>query len=158
MSASIRRTPDTRSLTDYAVWLLARREYTAAELTAKFRTRFVEQAELFAAVIAKLQTLGMQSDERAARMFLETHAGWGQARVKMALSRRGIAPTVLAAVLAESAPDELARAREVLALKLRGAPLPHDYAARQKLAGFLARRGFSLTIVRCVLALATESD
>lgn len=141
--------PDERQLLAYAGWLLARREYAAAELLTKFRTRFIADEPLFARVIEKLVTLGVQSDERAARVYIEGHPGWGPQKITFQLRQRGIAPALIASILAE-ADDEEARAREALALKLRGQPVPPDFRERQKLIAFLARRGFSLDIAKRV--------
>jgi SOS response regulatory protein OraA/RecX len=47
--------------------------------------------------------------------------------------------------------SEIQNARETLAKKLRGEELPKDWKEKQKLAAFLARRGFDLDVIREVM-------
>lgn len=140
----------------YAGWLLARRGYTAAELRDKFRAKFQtveggpEAESVFDAVLAKLQNLGLQSDAAAADSLVRSKASWGRQRLKLELTRRGVEPELIESSLPDSA-EEFARAAETLSRKLKGEPVPADFAARQKLAAFLARRGFSLDAIRQAL-------
>lgn len=145
-----------RTVLAYAGWLLARRGYTAAQLRDKFRTKF-EQVDggpdaesVFDSVLLKLQTLGLQSDAATAESFVRSKASWGRQRLKLELARRGVESELIESSLPDSA-DESARAAEVLAKKLKDNPIPTDFAERQKLAAFLARRGFGLDTIRQVL-------
>lgn len=147
------RPPDLPQLLAYAGWLLARRDYTAAELLTKFRTRFLAAEPLFAAALQKLTELGLQSDRRAAESFISAHAGWGSTRLKLELAHRGVAAEIVAALL-PCETDELTRAQKVLAGKLRGSPPPAAFAERQKLLALLVRRGFSLDTARAALETA----
>lgn len=144
------RIPDKRSVTSYAVWLLARRSYAQGELLKKFRTRFQANEPLFAEVLASLAKLGLQSDQSAAENFVTLHPGWGERRIRMELSRRGISNDIMTETLTGH-DDEVIRATAALTQRLHGKPLPTDYAERQKLMAFLGRRGFSLDTIKQVL-------
>jgi SOS response regulatory protein OraA/RecX len=68
------------------------------------------------------------------------------------LSRRGIAAELITANLPDEA-AETERCREALAGKLKNSNLPEEYKEKQKLAAFLARRGFSLDTIKSTLSI-----
>lgn len=143
---------DAKQVFQYAIFLLARREYSVAELQKKFAGRFLSAPEIFAATFAKLHKLGLQSDRSFAENFVRSHAGWGSRKLRVELSRRGIENDLIAAQL-PSAEAEVQRCAAVLTAKLGGKSLPVEYLAKQKLAAFLARRGFDLDVIRGMLSL-----
>ncbi|MFA6457841.1 MAG: regulatory protein RecX [Patescibacteria group bacterium] len=143
---------DERQVFSYACWLLARRNYSRAELLEKFSTKYTPDAAIFAKVFAKLTKLRLQSDESFAEGFVRSHAHWGAHRISLELKKRGIADELIELFL-PSEISEIENARETLAKKLRGENIPEDYSAKQKLAAFLARRGFSMDVIREVLGM-----
>jgi SOS response regulatory protein OraA/RecX len=88
----------------------------------------------------------MQSDERAGDICRASRAG--VTRLRLELIRRGLPGFDRHTFCGRNG---RARAREVLELKLRGKERPREWKERQKLAAFLARRGFSLDVVRRVI-------
>ena len=142
--------PDERQVFQYACWLLARRNYSRAELSEKFEKKYILDEEIFKKVFAKLKKFGLQSDENFAESFARTHAHWGAQRIALELKRRGIDEELIATNLPTEI-SEIENAREVLLRKLRGENIPEDYSAKQKLAAFLARRGFSFDTIREVI-------
>lgn len=144
------RQPDYQQLYQYALWLLARRAYTAAELLERFGRRFVSDEELMARVLEKLQEQGLQSDALAAESLVRTHPGWGTRRLKLELTRRGVSPEVAAQVLPDDE-DESERLQAVLAARLAGSGVPTELKEKQKLFAYLARRGFALDAIKQAL-------
>ena len=145
-----REVPDMQGVFDYACFLLAQRSYSRAELLAKFSARYFAAEKIFAEVLAKLAKLGLQSDESFAEVFVRTHAHWGRQRIFLELKKRGIAADLIEAFLPAEF-SEIENARVVLVRNLQGKKLPTDFLTRQKLAAFLARRGFSAEVVREVI-------
>jgi regulatory protein len=141
------RQPDFQQVFEYAVWLLARRAYTATELRERFERRFLPESELFASVLGKLQNLGLQSDTLAAESYVRQHSAWGRQRLRLELTRRGVAPELIGALLASDESEE-ARLAAALAAKLKGSELPTDYKERQKIMQYLARRGFAFDLIK----------
>lgn len=141
---------DAKQVFDYACWLLARRVYSQAELLEKFNTRFIPDEKIFTAALKKLEKLGLQSDEDFTESFVRGHPGWGSYRLKLELNRRGIGEEMIELFLPQDQ-AELSRCQEALQKKLKGSKVPEEYAERQKLAAFLARRGFSLEVIKEVL-------
>ncbi len=143
------RTPDAKQVQQYAIWLLARRAYSAHELLEKFRTKYLPAEELFATVLTQLQTEGIQSDAVFTESFVRTHSEWGVRRIQLELNKRGISPELILANLPSEATEE-EHCRAVLQKKLKSSALPEEYKAKQKLIAFLARRGFSLDVIQRV--------
>ena len=142
--------PDERQVFQYACWLLARRNYSRAELLEKFEKKYLPDESIFEKVFAKLKKFGLQSDENFAESFVHSHAHWGAHRISIELKKRGIDEELIALNLPTEI-SEIENAREVLIRKLRGENIPDEYSAKQKLAAFLARRGFSIDTIREVL-------
>ncbi|MFH0776966.1 MAG: regulatory protein RecX [Patescibacteria group bacterium] len=144
------KTPDERQVFQYACWLLARRNYSRAELLEKFEKKYLPDESVFTKVFAKLEKLKLQSDENFTESFVRAHEHWGAHRIRIELKKRGIDEELIELNLPNEN-SEIENAREVLARKLHGENLPTEYSEKQKLAAFLARRGFSLDVIREVL-------
>ena len=141
---------DERQVFQYACWLLARRSYSRAELLEKFERKYIPNEEVFKKVFDKLEKLKLQSDESFTESFVRSHADWGARRISLELKRRGIDEELTALNLPTEL-SEIENARETLVRKLRGEKVPDEYVAKQKLAAFLARRGFSIDTIREVI-------
>jgi regulatory protein len=106
----------------------------------------VGEAEL-AEAIERLVEAGAIDDEHFAFRYAEDKralARWGPDRIREALSTRGIAPDLIeAAIAAEDASEEVARAEELLAE--RAAEVDTDQGRARALA-LLARRGYPLEV------------
>ena len=137
--------------------LLARREYSRAELARKLagREADIDRAALDA-VLDELAACGWQSDARFAQMWIQAHAArHGAQRLRQDLRQRGVATADIDAALAEHQAaepeqDELSRARAAWARKFAALPTNREDYARQY--RFLASRGFASGIVSKVLS------
>jgi regulatory protein len=139
-----------------AVALLARREHTRAELLRKLAPHGTPDE--IDAVITQLQSVGLQSDTRFAEAFLRSKSGrLGPARLRQTLRQKGIdAETVSEQLEAADLPDEIDQARAVWARKFGCAPADAKEWAKQ--ARFLQTRGFSSSVIRCLLKDAGEME
>lgn len=131
--------------------MLARREYSVAELSARLKHRFPDAAATVDAVVAELRAGGWVCDRR----FVESavHArrarGDGPHKIRQWLRQRGISEDLIVELLDPGDTGwelELERARR----KRFGEARPCDYRQWAKQASFLARRGFSAEQIRRV--------
>jgi regulatory protein len=136
---------------EIAFRLLRRRLRSRAELETALRLRGVS-GEALLAVTADLRRGGWIDDARYARAWIRDRLALrpsGARRLRSELRRKGVDAQVVAGALAELLPVEmerdlaLAQARARL-VRLRGVPLA---AARRRLAGWLARRGYSADVI-----------
>lgn len=137
------------SLKARALRLLARREYSRAELERKLAAHADEPGEL-AQALDELSALGFINEERVAASLLHRRAPrLGAARVLQEMKAKGLGAAALADAAAQLRETELERARAVWQKKF-GAPAA-SLAERARQARFLASRGFSGDVVRRVL-------
>jgi regulatory protein len=131
---------------ELAIEALGRKERTCAELVEWLGARGVVAEEVEAA-IERLIGVGELDDERFARRYAEDKRelrGWGAERIEQALLARGVAPDLVATVLADDPESaQVRRATELLAR--RGERLKSD-AARGRALAFLTRRGYSYDV------------
>ena len=141
-------------LRQQAIRLLARREYTHAELARKLATQGTR--EEIEAVLAELQATHLQSDSRAAENYLRSNSSrLGASRLRHTLKTRGVTPEVIDEQLSQAAlPDEIERARALWSRKFSAVPANAKEWARQ--ARFLQSRGFAGDIIRRLLKEPAE--
>ena len=143
---------DPNSSYAYAVALLARRDYSSAELTRKLQERgYLEHAIM--PVVEEMLADNKLNDERYGQNVVAYRArrGLGPARIRNDLKRSGLGRNAIdEAVKGEDAPDFAALARQVWARKF-GPELPKDRKERARQARFLQYRGFSTDHIRAVL-------
>lgn len=138
--------------------LLARRDYTEAELRQRLRRRGV--ADMIAeAVLGELSASGYVDDRRFAAAWVAARGagkGLGRRRLRQELRQKGIDPDESEAALAGyDAETELATAIETAARRLRQYP-PAQTAEelvrqRHRLAQFLQRRGFDWEMTKSAI-------
>lgn len=135
---------------DRAVDALARRARSRADLGRWLREREFAAPDI-EAVLDRLVDLGLLDDHAFARGYARTRLapgrGFGPRRVAAELSRRGVARSVVDAVLAEladdtGASDERTAARAVAARRAKSLRGLAPEVARRRLVAFLVRRGF----------------
>ncbi len=135
-----------------ALRLLARREYSRAELKARLAA--AGSQEELDSVLDTLQAERLLSDQRYASERVAARAvRYGNARLKQELRQHGISDDDIAAALPEGG-DEAARCRAVWARKF--GRLPSDAAERGRQMRFLQYRGFSGEAIRGVMRGAEE--
>jgi regulatory protein len=136
-----------RAAFERAVGLLAQREHSVRELTAKLASRGVA-ADTARLVVDDLRGRGLQSDERFAEAFVHARVGRGQGpvRIRRELAERGIHDDVADQLLTQPAEYWLERAQAVRARKF-GAALPAERRDWNRQARFLAQRGFPADLI-----------
>ncbi|MCE8033052.1 regulatory protein RecX [Billgrantia tianxiuensis] len=139
---------------DDAIRLLARREYSRAELAQRLSVR-THSPEAIDDCLDALAEAGLQSDARFAESFLRSRVtrGQGPLKIRAELERRGVERALIAAVLAEaeqeSEVDWFELAREVLERRFSSpGDSPRERARRER---FLASRGFDFEQIRHAL-------
>ncbi|MFC3284411.1 regulatory protein RecX [Litchfieldella rifensis] len=145
---------------DDAVRLLARREYSRAELEARLAAKGHAVAEIATCLDALLEQ-GLQSDARFAESFIRSRVSRGQGPVKIRaeLGNRGVSRELVGAALAECEASEsldwYELACQALTRRYAGpADSPRERARRER---FLAGRGFDFDQVQHALAHAWDS-
>ena len=143
---------------DSALGLLEVRARAKREIETRLAQKGIEE-EIIALVLAKLTKLGLLDDAQFAAQWVEakTRVGGsrpvGRRRLSSELYAKGVAKEQIAsAVEVVTNSDELALARAAASKKVRVVPADRDalQKERQKLMGFLQRRGFGWETVKQV--------
>ncbi|WP_417533425.1 regulatory protein RecX [Marinobacterium stanieri] len=139
MAKALENEADVRAA---AINLLARREYSRAELWRKLSPR-VEETGLLERALDGLQEAGYQSDERFAEVFTRSRlgSGYGAMRVRQELRRKGIDSDLVEQALESQQDDSYAQALDACRRRFGEMPpdTPKEYARRMR---FLVNRGF----------------
>jgi len=125
-----------------AMAFLARREYGQTELIKKLTGKGYDR-NVAEQTMLKLTANGLQSDQRFAAAFVQSHInrGKGPVRIRLDLGQRGVADATIEIAIKESAADWYKLARNVRRRKF-GATQPADFKAKAKQMRFLQYRGF----------------
>ncbi|MGS2744480.1 regulatory protein RecX [Halomonas sp. LS-001] len=144
-----------RSPREIAIALLARREYSRAELASKLAAKQVPPDEIDAC-LEDLAAREWQSDSRFAASFIRTRIlrGQGKRRIESELHQRGVDSATIQAALSDvveqEAVDWFELAREVLEKRFDSAgESPKERAKRER---FLLGRGFDFEQIRYALS------
>jgi regulatory protein len=150
---------DLNHASDYAVALLARRDYSTHELKKKLAERgYTEHA--YEVVVDDLESMGKVNNERYGQNVVAYRArrGHGPARIRNELQKSGLTRSAIdEAVKGEDSPDFLALARAARTRKF-GPEIPKDRKERAKQSRFLQYRGFSTDHIRAALDGDLEVD
>ena len=128
-----------------ALQALSRKERTVAEMGSWLHARGVESDEV-EAVVGHLAETGTLDDRRFAERYAEDKrelSGWGEERIRMALSQRGVPEEHISEALEAGDDDETSRAVEALSARAMGLC---DALERNRAFGFLVRRGYSAEV------------
>ena len=157
---NIDTTEDFSVLRQAAMDFLARREHSLHELRTKLIRKFPEVSPtLVLAVLSRLKTEGLQSDERYAesRIRYRLERGFGYHHIRNDLISRGVDPYRVDLMLYPDDDCWLQKARELVEKKLispagaRRRVLAYAGLEHKKLARFLEARGFSQRDIRVAL-------
>ncbi|MDR5876338.1 regulatory protein RecX [Halomonas sp. CUBES01] len=139
---------------EVAIQLLARREYSRAELVRKLEQKAFAADDIDACLDALVEQ-GLQSDVRFAETFIRSRINRGQGviRIQGELRQRGvdreIATEAFAVVEEREGVDWFELARETLARRFASpGDTPKERAKRER---FLATRGFNFDQIRYAL-------
>lgn len=130
-------------------WLL-RRPHSARELKDYLYKKQASE-ELAARIIADAQKRNYQNDESFARWWVEQRRSGKQRSARyiaQELGTKGIDREIISEVLAENETDDSDALRVLIAKKRRSA----RYADDQKLTEYLARQGYSFSLIKELLA------
>jgi len=140
-----------------ALRMLARREYSRAELEQRLIARGAEQHEVTPA-LDDLERRGYLSDARFAQMLVAQKAGrFGKRAIAQAMHVRRVEASAAAGALdTVSTADEAADARALWARRFGAAPRDERERARQ--IRFLLARGYALAIAFDIVGRPTHSS
>ncbi|MFJ4387534.1 recombination regulator RecX [Pseudomonas sp. NPDC089408] len=135
-----------------AMDLLARREHGRVELTRKLRQRGASD-ELIEPELDRLTEEGLLSEARYLESFIRyrSGSGYGPARIREELGKRGLARADIEQALRESEVDWGERLCDVWQRKFAG-QRPHDPRGRAQQTRFLAYRGFPMDMIGRLLS------
>ncbi len=135
---------------NYALDLLALRQRTTREMESKLRAKGYPE-EIIEELVSRLVRVGYLDDRRFAVSWVEERIRTrpsGRMLLRVELSRKGVGPNIIAEVLREILPPEaeeeaaLRAARKWASRLSRGGAAADDPGAKERLWGFLRRRGF----------------
>ena len=151
--------PDPRTIRAIALALVARRDYTSAELESKLIDKGYEPG-LVAGVIEDFVAQRILDDRRTAAAHVRRAAaikGRGRVRIGRELTSRGVSRDIIDEVLSEVArDDELASLRKILSRKRW--PANPSRLERQRMYRHLLGRGFPTDLISRALGSAGEDD
>ena len=137
---------DESGLRGKCIELLARREYSFAELESKLLP-YCEDESLVYNVLDWMVESGYQSDERFSNMYVRSKgvSGYGPIRIRLELTQKGVKEYLIEQAFEENI-NEVNWEEEVDRLiekKAKSLDMT-DMKSRSKVMGYLQRRGFSL--------------
>lgn len=128
---------------NYLFSLLARRDYSRAELRQKLKTRYGDYMQLAEQVLDDLASEGYQSDARFCESYINSRKrqGFGPQVIAQQLRLKGISKDLIEQFLVTDAEDWLVEAYRVKCKKFGAAlaRLPRDKALQMR---FMRYRGF----------------
>lgn len=131
---------------NYAIWLLARRDYSAFSLRDKIQKKSDDDA-IVERVILRVQELGYQSDERYVTSFIAYAVSQkkGPIWIRSKLREKGLNTSLVDKVLNETSIDWQLLADELLVQKFKTPCV--DYKEKSRRFRFLTSRGYTSSIV-----------
>lgn len=134
-----------------AMHLLERGDKTRAELYRKLRQNGYPE-DVVEDAISYVESYGYIDDSRYAANYIEQKsASQGRARLKMELAKRGIERSVIDRALDEAELTDSQETIRALVEKKRRGSGPMDDKEKQRIYGFLMRKGFSSADILSVL-------
>ena len=134
-----------------AMHLLESMDRTRAELEKKLQSSEYP-GEAVAEALAYVESFGYLDDKRYARHYVECKKeGRGKARLKMELAQKGVDRNIIEEVLDEAKLDDCRDTIRELVRKRRRGDGPMDDRERQRIYGYLMRKGFSSSDILSVL-------
>lgn len=134
-----------------AMHLLESMDRTRAELEKKLQSSEYP-GEAVAEALAYVESFGYLDDKRYARHYVECKKeGRGKARLKMELAQKGVDRNIIEEVLDEAKLDDCRDTIRELVRKRRRGDGPMDDRERQRIYGYLMRKGFSSSDILSIL-------
>ena len=144
------------SLRVRAMRMLARREYSRAELRARLLSH-LQEGEDVEAVLDDLEQRNWLSDARAAELIVNTRrTRFGAQRIAHEMRQKGLAEDLVGKALPGLKASEMDAAHEVWQRKFGTLPQNQQEKARQ--VRFLQSRGFALDVIFKLLQTGNSHD
>jgi regulatory protein len=146
--ASLQAEDEQESVYQKAMHFLSYRPRSTAEVRQNLNKHNIPEA-LIEATLERLQRSGMVNDEAFARAWVENRSEFrprSKLALQMELRRKGLNDDIVQSVLAEGVDEERLALKAARKYVRRLADLEHS-EFRLKLSGFLARRGFSYSMI-----------
>lgn len=141
----------TKRATLRAMHILERADKTEAQLRIKLEESEYPK-EAVESAIAYVASYGYLDDRRYAEHYIEwKKQGKGKARLKMELAQKGISREIIEEVLEATDFGETRETIRQLILKKRKSNTAMDEKEKQRLYGFLMRKGFSSSDILAVM-------
>ena len=152
------QTVTEKDIWNKAIQLLARREYSRAELATKLAS-FAAGQDVEPA-LQKLIAEGYLSDQRFTESFIRMRIGQGHGliRIRFDLQKKGIAAELIEHALADMALDWFALALEQYQRKYRNKLMVDDYKEKNKRMRYLSQRGFAFDEIQYALSAVTDES
>lgn len=131
--------------TQYAINLLARREYSEAEIRYRMQQKAFSEQDINNAILY-LQQKNWQNDQRFCESYIRSRSqkGYGLARIKQELTHlKGINSAIIAEVINEMDIDWAELALTVLQKKFPDFTQVNDLKTKQKIWRYMTSHGFS---------------
>ena len=143
----------SRSITEVAMGLLARREHTRLELSRKLRSKGFNENDIGPA-IELLEANNCLSDERFTESYINMrkHKGYGPLRIEQELRERGVDSELVDEFLDRNNHEWRTILQQQYSRKYGDEPVV-EYSDRAKRAKFLQNRGFPLDWVFSLTSL-----
>lgn len=145
--------PDTATVRDAAIRLLAQREHSRVQLEQKLKRKFGASldGEVLADVLDAIASDGLQCDRRytEAKLRQRIGAGHGPLKLRADFAQAGVQAGLAASVIDEVGPDWVALASDAAHRKF-GSELSEP-TIQARCARFLRSRGFTDSQIRSVL-------
>lgn len=131
---------------NYAIWLLARRDYSEFSLRDKLQKKSDDTA-IVERIILRVQELGYQSDERYITSFIAYAVSQkkGPIWIRSKLREKGLNTSCVDRILDETAIDWQSLANELLVQKFKTACA--DFKEKNRRFRFLVSRGYTSSVV-----------
>ena len=134
-----------------AMHILERTDKTEAQLRRKLEESEYPK-EAVESAIAYVTSYGYLDDRRYAKHYIEwKKQGKGKARLKMELVQKGISREIIEEVLESTDFGETREMIRQIILKKRKTNIPMNEKEKQRLYGFLMRKGFSSSDILAVM-------
>lgn len=134
-----------------AMHILERTDKTEAQLRRKLEESEYPK-EAVESAIAYVTSYGYLNDRRYAEHYIEwKKQGKGKARLKMELVQKGISREIIEEVLESTDFGETREMIRQIILKKRKTDIPMNEKEKQRLYGFLMRKGFSSSDILAVM-------
>lgn len=134
-----------------AMHILERTDKTEAQLRKKLEESEYPK-EAVESAIAYVTSYGYLDDRRYAKHYIEwKKQGKGKARLKMELAQKGISREIIEEVLESTDFGETREMIRQIILKKRKTNIPMNEKEKQRLYGFLMRKGFSSSDILAVI-------